>query len=91
MSANGGWFAVDTTQRLIPMTDDAREVRAELQAPQERSSMERIALDIRKTDYIRICIKEPSAPAAPVVAPRRARLIAIAFALAAVVALPCLL
>jgi hypothetical protein len=87
MSANG-WFALDKTQRLVPLTDEEISAPAEIVECADRLSLEKIAFTA--TDIIRICFKDVPPPPA-VVEPKRNHWFAIVLALAAVVALACLI
>jgi hypothetical protein len=99
MSANG-WFAVDQTRRLVPLTDEeiAAAAPREMIETADRISLEKIALDdtFTATDVIRINFRHvpqpaPALPPVAVVMISRERLVAIGLALAAIVALVALL
>jgi hypothetical protein len=87
MSANG-WFALDKTQRLVPLTDEDISAPAEAVECRDRITLEKI--NFTATDIIRICFKDVPKPPPVVATPTRYRWLAIALALAAVAALACL-
>jgi hypothetical protein len=92
MSGNnhGNWFGVDKTQRLVPLTDEELFGESEAVEPPERLTLEKIPT---ATDIIRINIKAqaPLAIVAPPPPRTRRRWITAAVALAAIVALLCLI
>ena len=94
MSVKSNWFAVDKTQRLVPLSDD--EIAAPMQEIADVEGLEppvRITLEkmqFTATEVIRISFKDvvPAAPPAP---RHRNKWCAIGLALVAVTALVCLL
>ena len=91
MSVNSNWYAVDKTQRLVPLTDEELFGEAEAVEPPERLTLDKIPT---ATDIIRICIKQTQpvaiiAPPPPL--PRRRPWIAAIVALAAIVAVACVI
>lgn len=88
MSANG-WFDVDKTQRLVPLSDEDLCAPVELVEPPERLTLEKI--EFTATEVIAIRFRDLPPPPAPVEPKRERTWVAIALAAAAVVALVCLI
>ena len=86
MSGNSAnWYAVDKTQRLVPLTDEELFGEVEAVEPPERLTLEKIPT---ATEMIRIRFKAPVPVAivAPPPATKRRWIAAVAVALAAIAA-----